>query len=150
VKVPRKIHVVNLTEDHPKIEVDVDKLKRAFVNIIRNAVDAMPKGGRLTIKSKRSGVSLEITFTDTGVGMTKSMLEKTFTPLFTTKARGMGFGLPICKRFIEAHGGRISVESTIGKGTTFTMTIPIKRKIEEGEKVWINMPEYLLSMTTKA
>jgi len=150
VKVPRKIHVVNLTEHHPKIEVDVDKLKRAFVNIIRNAVDAMPKGGRLTIKSKRSGVSLEITFTDTGVGMTKSMLEKTFTPLFTTKARGMGFGLPICKRFIEAHGGRISVESTIGKGTTFTITIPIKRKIEEGEKVWINMPEYLLSTTTKA
>lgn len=150
VKVPKNIQVVNLTEDHPKMEVDVDKLKRAFVNIIRNAVDAMPNGGRFTIKSKRSEASLEIAFTDTGVGMKKGSLEKLFTPLFTTKARGMGFGLAICKRFIEAHGGKISVKSTSGKGTTFIITIPIKSKIEEGEKVWVNMPEYLLSTTTKA
>jgi len=150
VKVPKNIQVADLTEDHPKIEVDVDKLRRSFVNIIRNAAEAMPQGGTLTIKSKKSGANLEIAFTDTGVGMTKSMLEKTFAPLFTTKARGMGFGLSICKRFIEAHGGRISVESTVGKGTTFTVTIPVKSKVEEGEKVWVNMPEYLLSTTMKA
>jgi len=150
VKVPKHIQVADLTEDHPKIKVDVDKLRRTFVNIMRNAVDAMPQGGTLTIKSKKSGANLEIAFTDTGVGMTKSMLEKIFAPLFTTKARGMGFGLPICKRFIEAHGGRISVESTIGKGTTFMITIPIRSKVEEGEKVWINVPEYLLSTTMKA
>jgi light-regulated signal transduction histidine kinase (bacteriophytochrome) len=59
--------------------------------------------------------------------------------------------LPICKRIIEAHGGNISVESTVGKGATFTVTVPIKPKIEEGgEKVWVNVPESSLSMTTKA
>jgi len=55
--------------------------------------------------------------------------------LFTTKARGMGFGLAICKRIIEAHGGKISVESTVGKGTTFTLIIPIEPKLEEGDKL---------------
>jgi K+-sensing histidine kinase KdpD len=63
----------------------------------------------------------------------------------------MGLGLPICKRIVEAHGGNISVESNVDKGTKFTVTIPIKPKIEEGgEKAWVNVPEYLLSTTTKA
>jgi two-component system sensor histidine kinase AtoS len=78
-------------------------------------------------------------------------MEKLWTPFFTTKSRGMGLGLAICKRIIEAHGGKISVESTVGKGTTFTVTIPIEPKIKEGgEKVWVNAPESLLSTTTKA
>ena len=93
---------------------------------------------------------MEISFSDTGVGMSRKTLEKLWTPLFTTKAKGMGFGLPICKRFIEAQGGSISVESTPGKGTTFLVTFPIEPKIEEGgEKVWMKPLESSLLTTTK-
>jgi signal transduction histidine kinase len=94
---------------------------------------------------------VEVIFVDTGIGMAKEVMEKLWTPFFTTKAKGMGLGLSICKRIIEAHGGRISVESTIGKGTTFKVTIPKEPKLKEkgGEKVWVNVPESLLSTTTK-
>jgi len=121
-----------------------------FECLFENASDAMPEGGKLTITSKESDGDLEATFTDIGVGMPKEVMEKIWIPLFTTKAKGMGLGLPICKRIVEAHGGNISVESTVGKGTTFTVTIPIKPKLEGGEKVWVNVPESLLSTTTKA
>jgi len=150
VKVPKNIQVSDSTESEPRIKIDGEKMKRVFVNIIKNAIDAMPKGGKLTIKSKKIGSSLEIAFTDTGIGMPKDIVEKLWTPLFTTKAKGMGFGLPICKRVVEAHGGNISAESTVGKGTTFTVTIPIEPKLEGGEKIWVNIPESLLSTTTKA
>jgi len=113
VKIPKNIRVLDLTEDKPKIKIDVEKMKRVFVNIIKNSVDAMPKGGKLAVRSKKIGSTLEIIFTDTGVGMPKDILEKIWKPLFTTKAKGMGFGLAICKRFVEAHGGNISVESTV-------------------------------------
>ncbi len=132
VKIPRNVKVLDLTKSEPKVEVDVDKLKRAFVNIIKNAVEAMPKGGRLAIKSKRSAVDCEIAFSDTGTGMADHMLGNLWSPLYTTKAKGMGFGLPICKRIVEAHGGKIAVETALAKGTTFTVSIPINQpKLEE-------------------
>jgi signal transduction histidine kinase len=145
VRIPKNMQVLDLTTDTPRIEADVGKLKRAFVNIIKNAVDAMPKGGKLTLRSKRSKTNVEFTFTDTGVGIPKEVAEKIFTPLFTTKAKGMGFGLPICKRNIEAHGGHITVQSKVGKGTTFTVTMPIEGKPTENERMWINMPESWLT-----
>jgi len=149
VKFPQNIQVLDSTKSKPKIKVDAEKMKRVFVNIIKNAVEAMPKGGKLTISSSESNGNLEVAFTDTGIGMPKDVLEKLWTPLFTTKAKGMGLGLPICKRVIEAHGGSISAESTVGKGTTFTVTIPIRPRLEGGEKIWVNMPESLLSTTKK-
>jgi signal transduction histidine kinase len=130
--------------------VDMEKMKRVCVNLIKNAVDAMPKGGKLTIKSNTMDDQLEMVFIDTGIGITKEVLQKLWSPLFTTKAKGMGFGLPICKRVVEAHDGSISVESTVGKGTTFTVTIPIEPKLEGGGNVWVNVPESLLSMMMKA
>jgi PAS domain S-box-containing protein len=150
VKVPKNIQVLDLTQTEPKINVDAKKTKRVFVNIIRNAIDAMSKGGKLTIKSKKIDGNLEIAFIDTGIGMPKDIVEKLWTPLFTTKAKGMGLGLAICKRVTEAHGGNISAESTVGKGTTFTVTIPIKPRLEGGEKIWVNIPESLLSTMTRA
>jgi PAS domain S-box-containing protein len=150
VEIPKNIKIIDLTENKPKIMVDVGKIKRAFVNIIRNAVESMPKGGALTITNRKLDGNLELVFSDTGVGMSKKTLEKIWTPLFTTKAKGMGFGLPICKRFIEAHGGSISVTSIIGKGTTIAVTFPIKQKIEKGgEKLWMKPLESSLLTTTK-
>jgi PAS domain S-box-containing protein len=150
VKIPKNIQVIDSTENRPKIKIDVDKVKRAFVNIIKNAVEAMPRGGKLEIKSKRLKGTVEFTFSDTGAGMSKETQKKLWTPLFTTKAKGMGFGLPICKRFIEAHGGSISVKSIRGKGTTFTVTFPIEPKIEKGgEKVWVKPLESSSWMMTK-
>lgn len=150
VDIPTNIQVIDLTENQPKTNFDTEKIKRAIINVVKNAIEAMPEGGTLTIKSKESNGNLEIAFTDTGIGMPKDITEKLFTPLFTTKAKGMGFGLPICKRIIEAHGGKISVESAVGKGATFTIIIPIKQKSERGEKIWVNTQESLLSTTTKA
>lgn len=150
VKVPKNIQILDFTKNEPKIEIDTQKMKRVFVNIIKNAVDAMPEGGRLTITSKESNGNLEIAFTDTGTGIPKDIVEKIWTPLFTTKAKGMGLGLSICKRIVEAHRGSISAESTVEKGATFTVTLPTKPKIEGGEKTWVNIPESLLLTTTKA
>ena len=150
VKFPRKVHVTDRSRNTPQIWVDPEKLKRAFVNIIKNAIDAMPNGGDLTIVSRRSKKDLEISFIDTGVGMPKGTMQKIFTPLFTSKARGMGFGLAISKRLIEAHGGKISVNSKVGEGSTFTVIVPIERRKAGGEKIWIDVSESSLSMMMKA
>jgi PAS domain S-box-containing protein len=128
VKIPAKIRIVDSTHNQSKLMVDTEKIRRVFVNLIKNAVDAMPKGGTLRITSKKTDSKLEITFADTGTGMTKENIDKLWSPLFTTKAQGMGFGLPIVKRFVEAHGGSIRVESKVGKGSTFTVTLPIRSK----------------------
>jgi len=130
VKIPKGIRVVNSTKNQPPMKLDVEKMRRVFLNLIRNAVDAMPKGGTLTIASTRSGDNVRITFRDTGEGMTTENLTRIWSPLFTTKAKGIGLGLAIAKRFVEAHGGSISVETKLGKGSTFTVTLPIKRDLE--------------------
>jgi PAS domain S-box-containing protein len=149
LEVPEKIQIVDATEGELTVKADTEKMQRVFVNIIRNAVDAMAEGGTLTIKSREVKGKLEIVFKDTGTGMSKETLSKLErgVPLFTTKAKGMGFGLPICRRLAEAHGGKISVESTAGKETTVTVTIPVKPKsLSEGEEKWI-FNESMLSAT---
>ena len=133
VKMPSKIRVVNSAESHPKIVVDAEKIDRALVNLIINAIDAMPSGGTLGITSQSSKGRLEISISDTGEGITKETLEKMWSPLFTTKPKGIGLGLPIAKRFVEAHGGSISVGSELGKGSKFTVTIPMKSNHEVRE-----------------
>jgi len=149
VEIPKNVQVMDLTENKPKIKVDLGKMKRAFVNIIKNAIEAMPKGGTLTIETRKSDDNLEFVFSDTGVGMSKKTMRNLWTPLFTTKAKGMGFGLPICKRIIETHEGNISIESCLGKGTTFTLTIPTKPKTKGGEKIWVKTLESSLLTTTR-
>ncbi|MEM3441218.1 MAG: HAMP domain-containing sensor histidine kinase, partial [Candidatus Bathyarchaeia archaeon] len=127
---PKNIQLIDSTQDTLKIKVDVDKMKRVFINLIRNAVDAMPNGGKLTITSENVNGKVKFVFADTGMGISEEHLKRIFEPLFTTKARGMGLGLPICKRMVEAHGGAISVESEQNKGTTFTITLPIEPKTD--------------------
>jgi len=149
-KVPQNIQVIDSTRSEPKITVDSERMKRVFINIVRNAIEAMSEGGTLTITSNESNGNLEIAFTDTGTGMPQEVVEKIWTPLFTTKAKGMGLGLSICKRFVEAHGGTISVKSAVDQGTRFTVTIPIKPEFELRESMCENPQESLSPVMTKA
>jgi signal transduction histidine kinase len=151
IEIPNRIKVLDYALNEPKIKVDMPKMERVYINLIKNAFDAMPEGGTLEIRSLQANNNAEISFRDTGTGISEGTMAKIFTPLFTTKAQGMGFGLAICKRVVEAHGGKISVESAVGKGTTFTVTVPVTPKLEGGgEKEWVIMKESLLSTTTKA
>jgi PAS domain S-box-containing protein len=151
VEVPENIRLLNLSHNKPTMRMDLERMKRVFGNLVKNAIDAMPNGGKLTIATRESNGDVEFTFADTGIGMTKEVMEKLWTPFFTTKSKGMGLGLSICKRIIEAHGGKISAESEVGKGCTFTVTVPIEPKTKGGNgKIWVKMPESLLSTTTKA
>jgi signal transduction histidine kinase len=112
----------------------------------------MPEGGTLKIKSREVKGKLEITFKDTGTGMSEETLSelKRGAPLFTTKAKGMGFGLPICKRIAEAHGGNLSLESKIGKGTTVTVAILVNPKpVNEAEEFAIFSEPMSLADTTQ-
>jgi signal transduction histidine kinase len=135
VNIPEKVKLENLTSDEPPLEVDVDKIKRVFANLINNAVDAMPEGGTLTISATGSNPEVRFVFSDTGVGMTEQTRGKIFTPLFTTKAKGMGFGLSICKRIIDAHGGKIVVNSIVGKGSEFNIYLPTTSNSKEVKTV---------------
>jgi len=132
-QVPENVKIVKKLTLIPKIRVDANRIRRVFKNIIENAVQAMPKGGKLIIGTRRSGNFIEITFRDTGVGISEEDIKKLFTPFFTTKAKGMGIGLTICKKFVEEHGGKIDVQSKKGEGTVFTVKLPIKQ-VKGGEK----------------
>jgi len=99
-------------------------MQRVFVNLFNNAVDAMQDDGELSISLVRQNGKLLINVKDTGVGISEENLARVFTPLFTTKAKGQGFGLPVCKRIVEAHNGAIGLESEVGKGTTFRIELP--------------------------
>jgi PAS domain S-box-containing protein len=108
-----------------QVRVDPQLLKRVLINLVTNAVQAMPNGGRLYMVSKvDSSGHVSISVEDTGVGIPDRIRSQIFTPLFTTKPRGQGFGLAVCKRVIEAHGGTISFESAEGKGSRFTVAFP--------------------------
>lgn len=123
--VPEDVFVVDETSDQLRFCVDTIKVCRVFVNVIKNAVDAMPEGGQLIVKSEVIGDFVAFSFKDTGIGMSAEMLKQISSPLFTTKAKGMGFGLAICRRFVESHGGCVSIESTVGEGTTVRVNLPL-------------------------
>ena len=109
----------------PQVKADPQLLKRVLINLVTNAVQAMPDGGKLTISAQVNSQSQAVvTVEDTGVGIPEKIKPQIFTPLFTTKPRGQGFGLAVCKRVIEAHGGSINFESQAGKGAKFTIQFP--------------------------
>jgi len=124
--IPKNIKISDQSDSSLEIIADSNKIERVFNNIIKNAIDAMNRdGGVIEITSRQNDGKAEISFSDTGPGMPPEVVSKIFTPLFTTKAQGMGFGLSICKRIVEAHGGSISVKTELGKGTTFIVSLPI-------------------------
>jgi signal transduction histidine kinase len=130
IAVPANIEVVNQTLPQPRLKIDSARVERVFVSILKNAFDAMPDGGKLAIESKATADSVTFSFRDTGTGMTDNVLGNLWTPLFTTKGKGMGFGLAICKRIVEAHGGKIEAETELGKGSMFAVTFPLNPKPE--------------------
>ncbi len=136
---PEDVMVVNdVGEEY--IELDGQYVKRVFLNIIRNAFDAMPDGGTLTISSRKSVRGHEVSFKDTGVGIPEEIIDEIWKPLFTTKPKGMGFGLAICKRIVERHGGEMVVESRVGEGTTFTVVFPLDLDFQD-ERVPLGVEE---------
>jgi len=127
-KIPEGVEVVRqLDEDLPSVLADPAQLEQVFGNLMRNAVQAMPDGGRLVVQTEREDWEwLAVSIADTGVGIPEENLEKIFEPLFTTRAKGIGLGLAIVKTLVEGHGGAIEVESEVGKGSTFTLRLPVK------------------------
>ena len=125
---PDNIRLINETSDEFLVNVDPTKIERVFTNLIVNAFDAMSTGGTLKITSKKVKDYVQIVFSDTGAGMSKVVLEYLWLPFFTTKAKGMGIGLSICKRIVDAHQGRIEVQSIEGSGTCFSVFLPAKNK----------------------
>ena len=117
--------------DLPAIEANPDHLKQVFLNLVINAIDAMPKGGRLHIRAyllaETDSPQIEISVTDTGTGITPEMQNILFEPFFTTKEHGSGLGLSISYGIILAHHGQITVHSQVGEGTTFTITLPLSQ-----------------------
>jgi PAS domain S-box-containing protein len=123
MEIPKEIQIVTQIQNET-IRVDIDKMIRLLTNVVKNAIDAMPNGGTITIKTQKTQENTIFQITDTGIGISPENLNKVWKLLFTTKAKGMGFGLPICKRIVEAHKGTIAIESEIEKGTTITIQIP--------------------------
>ena len=120
--------IVKVEPEARKVVADCAYLNRIMNNLITNAVQAMPKGGKLTIQAVRDEKDVVITVKDSGVGVPEEVKTKLFTPMFTTKSKGQGFGLPVVKRMTEALGGTVTFESQEGKGTTFTVRLPPQRK----------------------
>jgi len=113
-----------LADALPEISADPDLLHRALQNLVLNAIDAMPQGGELAIRTATLGDRIEISVSDTGSGLTQEECGRLFTPYYTTKQHGTGLGLAIVQSVVSDHGGKISVESTKEKGTTFRIEIP--------------------------
>ncbi len=122
----------------PPFFVDGDALHQVFLNLCTNAIHAMPEGGELTVRSRSEGGDLEITIADTGQGIPAEHIDRIFEPFFTTKdqeadpsRRGVGLGLSVTYSIVEAHGGSLDVASEIGRGTTFSMKLPMRSEGEE-------------------
>ncbi len=117
----------------PELSFDPQQVRQVLLNLFKNALEAMPQGGRLTVTTRVRGESAEVVVADTGAGMTPEVAANIFQPYFTTKEKGTGLGLAICQGIIQEHGGSMSVESTLGQGTAFTIRLPLRDQTPAGE-----------------
>lgn len=130
----RKIKVTyNFDKNLPDCQLDSGEIKQMLLNLLKNAIEAMPSGGELQMKAhllkEKDSVYIEIS--DTGCGIREEDLRSIFRPFYTTKPKGTGLGLPFCRRVVEEHGGEIQVKSQWGKGSTFSIILPIRIRPEE-------------------
>lgn len=143
-----QVHIHRVYEVVPALYVDTGQIEQVLFNLYTNALQAMPEGGELTVTCRMMAQTSEprlkhaaepqqwlvFTVADTGVGISPDALKRIFQPFFTTKAHGIGLGLPITRRLIEDHGGTLSVESQLGKGTIMTVCLPLLASTVEEEK----------------
>ena len=115
---------VDIKTDLPQITGNEKQIQEVFMNILRNASDAMPDGGKITIRGYKEKGHVKIDIADTGEGMPEKVLERIFEPFFTTKQQGTGLGLAVCHTIVREHGGDLYYESTEGEGTTAVIMIP--------------------------
>jgi two-component system, NtrC family, sensor histidine kinase HydH len=116
--------VKNLDETLPLVEHDPRQIRQVLLNLAKNAGEAITGAGRITFSSWQENGRIKVSVNDTGVGMSREVLENLFRPFYTTKVKGTGLGLVVCSRIIEDHGGEISASSVEGRGSTFTITLP--------------------------
>ncbi len=128
----------------PKTLLDEEQIERVLHNLIMNAIQAMTESGKLTIQTTKQDDKLIVSVKDTGIGIPKKDIAHLFTPLFTTKAKGIGLGLVICKQIVEGHNGTIEVESKVGEGSTFIVYLPIQAK-----KKTVRQPVFSKSKTSR-
>ena len=127
-------HHVDLPVGLPLVLVDEPQIKQAFLNLLVNARHAMPDGGELVVQACRVGTRVEVTLTDTGVGMTEEKLARCFDVYWSDKKGGTGLGLSTAKRIIEEHGGLIRVISEPGRGTSFSVELPLAVELAGGRR----------------
>lgn len=121
---------LDLRPDMPAMPLDADQMKQAIYNLIRNASQAMPKGGTLTISGSYTDFEVRLSFEDTGKGISAEQMGKLFQPFSTTRPTGTGLGLLIVRRIIREHGGEIDIESRVGQGTRVSLWLPlVERKV---------------------
>lgn len=131
----RELNFINIRikrdyqDNIPLIRCDPSRLRQVFQNLILNAMSAIQRDGAITLKTRAGLDNVTVTVTDDGPGIPEKDIEKIFDPLFTTRAEEMGIGLPVCLNILEKSGGDLSVASELGKGTSFTVTLPFKFKI---------------------
>jgi two-component system NtrC family sensor kinase len=123
-------------DEIPEVKASTNQMRQVFLNILKNAKEAMPKGGTLFIRTSREDHRILIQIRDTGIGIPEEIKDKIFEAFFTTKqkVKGVGLGLSVCYGIIKDHGGEIKVESEEGKGTTFTISLQIESSNHNGEK----------------
>ncbi len=122
---------INVSSNDCHYFADFGQMTRVLHNLVKNAVEAMPKGGKIVITTGKSGDLGCIEVEDSGEGISEMNLKKLFEPLFTTRQGGTGLGLPLCKRYVELNGGKIEVESTPGKGARFRVFLPLSYEVGE-------------------
>lgn len=119
-----------LEGDIPSIKMESQTLQAALINLVKNAIEAMPAGGQLIARTRLTRLGVALDLIDTGCGMETETLIKMFDTFYTRKDGGTGLGLPIAKKIIEAHGGRINVQSEKDRGTQFTVEFPTPKRID--------------------
>ncbi|HEX9578962.1 MAG TPA: ATP-binding protein, partial [Myxococcales bacterium] len=147
---------LDLTPGLPSINADAEQLKQVFINLALNAMQAMPDGGRLTVRTRRphtpvelglsestprySADQIEVRFTDTGAGIPEDALDRIFIPFYTTKSKGTGLGLAITQRIVKGHGGTIEVQSRLGEGSEFILRFPSAAALDTAGRLGMVQP----------
>jgi signal transduction histidine kinase len=119
---------VKLGRQVPAVSIDAAQIQQVLVNLVKNAMQAMTTSGTLTLHTGESNDGVWVSVTDTGGGIPQERINRIFDPFFTTKKEGTGLGLMIVQRIVRAHGGRIELESHVGRGTTFRVWLPLHER----------------------